>query len=96
MKPPKGRDGRVGFFADLADRAHDKNRGLPKPIKEGGGAELELQPPEDGASDEGEGAILEMEDTLTRFDGELSLNGLPGESQQGESHLKQKGRDFFS
>ena len=82
----------MGFFANPADRAHDKNRGLPEPMKE-----LELQPSENGASEEGEGAILQMEDdTLARFDGELSLNGLPGESQQGESHLKQKGRDFFS
>ena len=54
-EPPQGSADLVGYLAELADRAYNVNPGLPRPILEGGGAELELVPSEVSVTEEGSG-----------------------------------------
>ena len=78
--PPAEPDALVEYLAELADRAYNVNPGHPRPIKEGGGIELELNPSDDDGSDEDGAGWLEVEDdTHEPFDVERFVADLPTE-----------------
>ena len=78
--PPGEPEELVEYLVELTDRAYNVNPGYPRQLAEGGGAELELIPSEEGdGSDSGQIHREVEDDTLQPFDVEAFLSGLPEE-----------------
>ena len=77
-QPPRDSEELVGFLVELADRAYNVNPGNPRPVREGGGVELELVPSEDEVDANGGAGWLEVEDdTVEPFDVQRFFDDLP-------------------